>query len=140
MRVEIQNPDGLIKPGMLGRATLPTGESRKAVLVPKDALVFTSTGTAVFTVVEQKADFVPVRMGPEHGSLIEVEREIVDKQEEFLKNVEGLVRMTSESSDGVGRVNLEFSVGTDIDAALLRVSTKLDQVPEYPDDAWRPAK
>ena len=76
VRVEIQNPDGLIKPGMLGRATLPTGESRKAVLVPKDALVFTSTGTAVFTVVEQKADFVPVRMGPEHGSLIEVEGDL----------------------------------------------------------------
>jgi hydrophobic/amphiphilic exporter-1 (mainly G- bacteria), HAE1 family len=46
--------------------------------------------------------------------------------------------MTSESSDGIGRINLEFSVGTDIDAALLRVSTKLDQVPAYPDDADRP--
>jgi hydrophobic/amphiphilic exporter-1 (mainly G- bacteria), HAE1 family len=68
----------------------------------------------------------------------EIEREIVDKQEEFLKNVEGLVRLTSESSDGLGRINLEFSVGTDIDAALLRVSTKLDQVPAYPDDAKRP--
>jgi hydrophobic/amphiphilic exporter-1 (mainly G- bacteria), HAE1 family len=68
----------------------------------------------------------------------EMEREIVDTQEEFLKNVEGLVRMTSESSDGIGRINLEFSVGTDIDAALLRVSTKLDQVQAYPVDADRP--
>ena len=76
VRVEIQNPDGLIKPGMLGRATLPTGEQRKAVLVPKDALVFTSTGTAVFTVVDQKANFVPVRIGPEHGSLIEAEGDL----------------------------------------------------------------
>lgn len=76
VRVEIQNPDGLIKPGMLGRATLPTGEQRKAVLVPKDALVFTSTGTAVYTVVDQKANFVPVRIGPEHGSLIEAEGDL----------------------------------------------------------------
>lgn len=68
----------------------------------------------------------------------EIEREIVDKQEEYLKNVEGLVRLASESSDSVGRINLEFSVGTDIDAALLKVSTKLDQVPSYPDDAKRP--
>jgi len=68
----------------------------------------------------------------------EIEREIVDQQEEYLKSVEGLVRMSSESSDAVGRINLEFSVGTDIDAALLRVSTKLDQVPSYPQDAERP--
>ena len=68
----------------------------------------------------------------------EIEREIVDEQEQYLKSVEGLVRMTSESSDALGRINLEFSVGTDIDAALLRVSTKLDQVPSYPEDAERP--
>ena len=68
----------------------------------------------------------------------EVEKEIVEEQEEYLKSVEGLLRLTSESGDSRGRVNLEFSVGTDIDAALLRVSTKLDQVPAYPEDADRP--
>jgi HAE1 family hydrophobic/amphiphilic exporter-1 len=68
----------------------------------------------------------------------EVEREIIDRQEEYLKSVEGLTRLTSESMDSRGRVTLEFSVGTDIDAALLKVSTKLDQVPSYPDDADRP--
>ena len=68
----------------------------------------------------------------------EVEREIVEEQEEYLKSVEGLTRLTSESQDSQGRVNLEFSVGTDIDLALLRVSTKLDQVPAYPEDADRP--
>ncbi|MBW1773492.1 MAG: efflux RND transporter permease subunit, partial [Deltaproteobacteria bacterium] len=68
----------------------------------------------------------------------EVEKEIVEEQEEYLKSVEGLIRLTSESGDSRGRVNLEFSVGTDIDVALLKVSTKLDQVPSYPDDADRP--
>jgi HAE1 family hydrophobic/amphiphilic exporter-1 len=68
----------------------------------------------------------------------EVEREIVDRQEEYLKSVEGLTRLTSESRDSMGTVTLEFSVGTDIDAALLKVSTKLDQVPSYPDDADKP--
>jgi RND family efflux transporter MFP subunit len=76
VRIEISNPEGLIKPGMLGRATLPTGEPRKAILVPKDALVFTTTGTAVYTVVDQKANFVPVRTGAEHGSLIEAEGDL----------------------------------------------------------------
>ena len=68
----------------------------------------------------------------------EIEREIIDEQEEYLKSVEGLTRLTSESMDSVGTVTLEFSVGTDIDAALLKVSTKLDQVPSYPEDADRP--
>ncbi|MFC1580628.1 efflux RND transporter permease subunit [Thermodesulfobacteriota bacterium] len=68
----------------------------------------------------------------------EVEKEIVEEQEEYLKSVEGLIRITSESRDSRGMVNLEFSVGTDIDVALLKVSTKLDQVPAYPDDADRP--
>jgi HAE1 family hydrophobic/amphiphilic exporter-1 len=65
----------------------------------------------------------------------EVEREITEQQEEYLKSVEGLTKLTSESGDSVGVVNLEFSVGTDIDVALLKVSTKLDQVPSYPEGA-----
>jgi HAE1 family hydrophobic/amphiphilic exporter-1 len=68
----------------------------------------------------------------------EVEREIIDKQEEYLKSVEGLTRLTSESRDSQGQITLEFAVGTDIDVALLKTSTKLDQVPSYPDDADRP--
>jgi HAE1 family hydrophobic/amphiphilic exporter-1 len=68
----------------------------------------------------------------------EIEREIVERQEEYLKSVEGLTRLTSESRDALGQITLEFAVGTDIDTALLKVSTKLDQVPSYPDDADRP--
>ena len=68
----------------------------------------------------------------------EIEREIIEPQEEYLKSVEGLTRLTSESRDSSGQVNLEFSVGTDVEFALLKVSTKLDQVPSYPEDADRP--
>jgi HAE1 family hydrophobic/amphiphilic exporter-1 len=68
----------------------------------------------------------------------EVESEIVDEQEDQLKSVARLIRMTSESKDGLGTVILEFEVGTDIDAALLKVSNKLNQVPEYPAEADRP--
>jgi HAE1 family hydrophobic/amphiphilic exporter-1 len=72
------------------------------------------------------------------GSPNEVETEIVREQEDELKTVQGLVEMTSESSDGRGSVILEFVVGTDIDAALVDVSNKLEQVKEYPTDADRP--
>ncbi|MEX0585632.1 MAG: efflux RND transporter permease subunit, partial [Pirellulales bacterium] len=68
----------------------------------------------------------------------EVEREIVLEQEEQLKGVEGVRKMTSESLDSLGRITLEFAVGTDMAEALLMVNSRLQQVPEYPEDADQP--
>ena len=44
------------------------------------------------------------------ASPLEIEREIVDVQEEELKNLEGLEEMTSESRDSLGRINLLFEI------------------------------
>jgi HAE1 family hydrophobic/amphiphilic exporter-1 len=68
----------------------------------------------------------------------EVEREIIEEQEEQLKSVEGLVQMKSESYRGRGRVIMKFQTGTDQDTALLKVSNKLNQVPSYPAEAEEP--
>ncbi len=68
----------------------------------------------------------------------EVEREIVDEQEEQLKSLEGLKEMESSSQDSYGRILLTFPVGEDLDAALLKVSNRLQQVPSYPPDADKP--
>ena len=68
----------------------------------------------------------------------EIEQEIIQRQEEQLKSVEGLVQRTSDSNDSRGVVTLEFSVGIDPDAVLLKVSNKLNQVFGYPLDAERP--
>ena len=68
----------------------------------------------------------------------EVEREIIQEQEEHLKSVEGVHKISSESMDSLGRVTLEFPVGTDMGEALLKVNTKLAQVPSYPEDANEP--
>ena len=68
----------------------------------------------------------------------EVEREIILEQEEQLKTVEGVVRLLSESADSRGTITLEFQVGTNMDEALLKVNSRLQQVPEYPEDADQP--
>lgn len=68
----------------------------------------------------------------------EVEREIVEPQEEQLKGVEGVTKMTSECMDSMGRITLEFSVGTDMNEALLKVNARLQQVREYPAEADQP--
>ncbi len=68
----------------------------------------------------------------------EVEREIVDEQEEQLKGVESLEKMTSESLYGQGRIILRFPAGTNTDTALLQVSNRLNQVKEYPTEVDEP--
>ncbi|MDG1893897.1 MAG: efflux RND transporter permease subunit [Fuerstiella sp.] len=72
------------------------------------------------------------------GSPQEVEREIVQEQEEQLQSTEGLIKMTSECLDSSARITLEFVVGTDIEDAMLRISTRLQQVREYPIDSTEP--
>jgi len=68
----------------------------------------------------------------------EVEREIIQEQESQLQSIPGVTKMSSECSDSVGRITLEFAAGTDIDVAMLKVNARLGQVEEYPIDAQQP--
>ena len=68
----------------------------------------------------------------------EVEREIITQQEEVFKGLEGLNRMIGSADDGVGEIELEFAVGTDMDKALVLVANRLDRVPNKPSDAVEP--
>ncbi|MEO8495698.1 MAG: efflux RND transporter permease subunit, partial [Planctomycetota bacterium] len=68
----------------------------------------------------------------------EVEREIIQEQEEQLKAVEGVTKMSSEAMDSTGTITLEFRVGTNMEEALLKVNSRLQQVPEYPEDSDEP--
>ncbi|HOD65597.1 MAG TPA: efflux RND transporter permease subunit, partial [candidate division Zixibacteria bacterium] len=68
----------------------------------------------------------------------EIEKEIIEKQEEYLKSVEGLLEMSSESQDSRGTITLEFPAGTDLTGAVIRVTNKLNEVPSYPATADRP--
>ena len=68
----------------------------------------------------------------------EIERELVQPLEEQLRSVEGLVKMSSESSDSTGVIELEFNVGIDMSQALVKVNTRVQQVRDWPIDADRP--
>lgn len=74
----------------------------------------------------------------EGASPEEIEREIVDKQEERLQSLTNLKSMTSVSQQGMGQVTLEFYVGTPKDAAMQEISDKLRQVPSYPENVDEP--
>lgn len=68
----------------------------------------------------------------------EIEREIIEEQEEKLKTVNGLRQMTSQSTEGEGTIRLVFHVGVDKAEALNEVRDKLGQVQEYPPDVDKP--
>ena len=72
------------------------------------------------------------------GSPAEVEREIVNRQEEAFKGLEGLTGMDSAAQDGRARITLEFNVHMDMDKALLLVANRLDRVSGYPAEASEP--
>ena len=69
----------------------------------------------------------------------EIEREIVNPQEEALRGLEGLEIMTSRSRTGEAEVTLEFAVGTNMSQSLLLVSNRLDRVSGYPAEANEPS-
>ena len=68
----------------------------------------------------------------------EVEQELVQPLEEQLRSVEGLVKLSSESSDSAAAIEMEFTVGTDMSQALVKVNTRVQQVRDWPIDADRP--
>lgn len=68
----------------------------------------------------------------------EIESELLERQEDALKDVPGLISMRSEARTGQGTVTLELAVGTRIDDALVRVTNRLTQVGGYPEAASNP--
>ena len=68
----------------------------------------------------------------------DVEREILNRQEDVLKGVEGVERIVSSASTGRSRITLEFQIGQNMDRAILLVANRLDRVVGYPDEVQRP--
>ncbi|MEK9647082.1 MAG: efflux RND transporter permease subunit, partial [Alphaproteobacteria bacterium] len=96
-------------------------------------------------------DRIPIQMAPDVRQPViivktswpgaapqEVEREIVQKQEDELKGLEGLRKMASRAQHNQGEVTLEFGPGINFDRALLLVANRLDRVSGYPEEADEP--
>lgn len=120
------------------------GIIRHGVVVAVAALVVCLLGTAaIFR--------VPVQMIPDMDitSLTvttawpgaapqDVEREILIEQEEYLRSIPGLARMTAEATTGGASIELEFGLGRNLSEVLALTNNALSQVPRYPDNVDRP--
>ncbi|MDR9501901.1 MAG: efflux RND transporter permease subunit [Desulfurivibrionaceae bacterium] len=72
------------------------------------------------------------------ASPYEIEKDIIEKQEEVLKGLQGLTEMESASYNSYGEISLAFELDTNLDDALLRVSNKMNEVSNYPANANKP--
>jgi HAE1 family hydrophobic/amphiphilic exporter-1 len=69
---------------------------------------------------------------------VEIEREIINPQEDAFRGLEGLEIMTSRARTGQASVTLEFAIGSEMGDILLLVSNRLDRVGGYPSEAGEP--
>jgi len=68
----------------------------------------------------------------------EIEKDIIEEQEDALKSLNNLIEYDSSSKDNSGEITLTFKLGTDLRAALQDVSNKLNEVSSYPENVEEP--
>ena len=68
----------------------------------------------------------------------EIEREIIIRQEDKLKSLEGLELMESTSIENQATITLELKEGRNIESSLIQVSNLLGQVKDIPIDSDKP--
>lgn len=72
------------------------------------------------------------------ASPLEVESELIEPQEQVLRGIPGLTAMNAFANQGSSYINLEFSVGTNMDQTLIEVISRMTRVPTLPRDARPP--
>ena len=68
----------------------------------------------------------------------DVEKEILIEQEDYLRNLPYLTRLTATAQTGSASIELEFPLGTDMTDMMIRVNNSLSQVPSYPENVDEP--
>ncbi len=68
----------------------------------------------------------------------DVEKEILVEQEDYLRNLPTLSRITTTARSGSAEIELEFPFGTDVTEMMIRVNNALSQVPSYPENVDEP--
>jgi multidrug efflux pump subunit AcrB len=68
----------------------------------------------------------------------EIESEIIEPQERALQGLRGLQSLNAFANQGSAFLNLRFAVGTDMQATMLEVISRMNQLPPLPRDAQAP--
>ncbi len=84
-------------------------------------------------------DRVSIRVPFRGGTPAEVEEAVTIKVEEAIQDIQGIKRITSTASEGLGSINVEMLKGYDSDKLLDEVKQQIDQISDFPDDVETPS-
>ena len=68
----------------------------------------------------------------------EIESEIIEPQERALQGLRGMQSLNAFANAGSAFINLQFAVGTNMQATMLEVISRMNQLPPLPRDAQAP--
>ncbi len=72
VEVDIENPRGALLPGTYGFVHLKAPHEMRSVTVPANTLLFRSEGPRVSVVRNDRAELIPVTIGRDYGSTVEI--------------------------------------------------------------------
>ena len=117
---------------------------RQHTLVTVIALIFLLLGIAatlripVQMIPDIEARTITVETRWAGATPQDIEKEILIEQEQYLRNVPNLTRMTAVAESGSAEIELEFPFSVDMTAALIQVNNALSQVSSYPNNVDQP--
>ena len=117
---------------------------RQQTLVTVIALIFLLLGIAatlripVQMIPDIEARTITVETRWAGATPQDIEKEILVEQEQYLRNVPNLTRMTAVAESGSAEIELEFPFSVDMTAALIQVNNALSQVSSYPNNVDQP--
>src|SRR5712672_3253704 len=108
IEVDVDNPTGQLLPGAYVFVHLKLPDESRSVTIPSNTLIFRKEGLQVGLVRNGKAELVPVKIGRDYGSTVEIvsglqptDAVIVDPSDSLVAGMQ--VRLISKPTGGSGR-------------------------------------
>src|SRR5713226_9291521 len=108
VEVDVDNPTGQLLPGAYVFVHLKLPDETRSVTIPSNTLIFRKEGLQVGLVRNNKAELVPVKIGRDYGSSVEIvsglqptDSVIVDPSDSLVAGMP--VRLSNKSAGGPGR-------------------------------------
>jgi len=108
VEVDVENPTGQLLPGAYVFVHLKLPDETRSVTIPSNTLIFRKEGLQVGLVRNGKAELVPVKIGRDYGSSVEIvsglqptDAVIVDPSDSLVAGMP--VRLSNKAAGGAGR-------------------------------------
>ena len=134
-RIEVPNPDAILKPGMYATISFRQGKKAQSVLVPSEAVIRTGTRDVVIVALgEGKFRAAPVELGFESGGQSEIRKGVqagdkVVLSGQFLIDSEASLSATVARLEGTQEMHKGRGTVSEVDAGKGRVELDHEPIP-----------